>query len=382
MTNNSDPNIYPVIELKKSLKRTIIQLQKAIDILNQNSPEHLPNLTVVEDLVKSSNALVDYLQLKNADEKGSTNATTSQDNAIKINTNPTGEKIDNLERKKVKVSGKKQFSLLTIKPNLWLTIVLILSISFNIINLINNPFFLTKNTTIASNQEIIKDKSQEIEIGDNIFLEDKIENSQKQVKTAPEKPFDIGENIFQEEIDFSEIDKKQDIKNQNKIINDLQEDGLIADNSINSQKNNSNQEQKSTNLSLEEEQKQVTDIKEETEKSIDNNKDEERAEEFSLLELNPEKYILKNIEDQIDKITEKYGDNLIVQVKGNFSENTIAITLSDKWDSLSVNQQNNFANDIFNRVKSLDLYKFKLQNQEGKVLARNAVVGDRIIVLP
>lgn len=381
MTNNSDPNIYPVIELKKSLKRTIIQLQKAIDILNQNSPEHLPNLTVVEDLVKSSNALVDYLQLKNADEKGSTNETTSQDNAIKFDTNPTVEKLDNLERKKVKVSVKKQFSPLTIKPNFWLTIFLFISISFNIFNLINSPFFLKNNTTFA-NQEMIKDKSQEIEIGNNIFLKDKTENSQEQVKTAPEKPFEIGENIFQEEIDSSEIEEKQEKKEQNKSINHLQQDSLLGDNLINSQENNSNQEQKSTNVSLQEEQKQVTDFKEETEKSIDNNKDEERAEEFSLLELSPEKYILKNIENQIDKITKKYGDNLIIQVKANFSENNITITLSDKWYSLSANQQNNFANDIFNRVKSLDLYRFKLENQQGKVLARNAVVGDRIIILP
>lgn len=381
MTNNSDPNIYPVIELKKSLKRTIIQLQKAIDILNQNSPEHLPNLTVVEDLVKSSNALVDYLQLKNADEKGSTNETTSQDNAIKFDTNPTVEKLDNLERKKVKVSVKKQFSPLTIKPNFWLTIFLFISISFNIVNLINSPFFLKNNTTFA-NQEMIKDKSQEIEIGNNIFLKDKNENSKEQVKTAPEKPFEIGENIFQEEIDSSEIEEKKEKKEQNKSINHLQQDSLLGDNLINSQENNSNQEQKSTNVSLQEEPKQVTDFKEETEKSIDNNKDEERAEEFSLLKLSPEKYILKNIENQIDKITKKYGDNLIIQVKANFSENNITITLSDKWYSLSANQQNNFANDIFNRVKSLDLYKFKLENQQGKVLARNAVVGDRIIILP
>lgn len=381
--NNSEPNIYPVIELKKSLKRTIIQLQKAMDILNQNAPDDLPNLKVVEDLVKSSNALVDYLQLRSTEEKPSIKQEKSQDENRKINPSQTGEKSDKLEGKKVKVSPKKQFSLLTVKPNLWLIVVLIVSISFNIINLVNNPFLAKKNITIASNQEIIREKSEEIEIGNNIFLEDNIENNQDKSENPPvEKPYPMGENIFQEETQKSELEVKKNSHNDTDIY--LQEDILLSDNQTNSREKNQSEEQKLVDSILLENANQITDMIEETENENinNNNEDIEREDEFSLFALSPEKYILKNIENQINNITKKYGENLILQVKANFSENSIVITLSEKWYNLNDNQQNNFANDIFNQVKSLDLYKFKLENTEGKVLARNAVVGDGIIIIP
>lgn len=385
MTNNSEQNIYSVIELKKSLKRTIIQLQKAMDILNQNSPDDLPNLTVVEDLVKSSNALVDYLQLKKSEVKYSTDTVKSQEKKTKVNNAQTEE---NLETKKVKTSQSKNFSLFNLSQNLWLVIVLLISISFNIINLVNNSFLPTKNITIASNQEIVDEKPQEIEIGDNIFLNENIEQNTPSVE---EKPYTRGENIFEEETSAPELDtlkennSENDSQNTLNIANDLKEDVLLTENQTNSLENNQDESNNSLSLTLPKESEKLFEDKiekEDGDSKIKETGKNEIEEEFSLLALTPEQFIIKNIESQITNITKKYGENLIIKVKANFSENSIVITLSEKWYNLSINQQNNFANDVFNQVKSIDFYKFKLENTQGDLLARNAVVGDKLIIIP
>ncbi len=384
MTNNPDANIYSVIELKKSLKRTMIQLQKAMDILNRNSPDDLPNLTVVEDLVKSSNALVDYLQLKKVDEDFNTKIETNQDINPRIKPRQTVDKSEKLETKKVKVTTKKTFSFFNTKQNLWLIIVLVISISFNFLTLVNNSFFPIKNTSIAANQEIVDEKSQEINRGDNIFLEDNVQENKDQGETSllEEKPYPIGENIFQEETPSPELENDKRENKQNETNINLEEDILLSDNLTNSQANNQDEGDNSTDLTLSENVNKAIDTREEKE-NINNQKETNKEEkEFSLLELNPEKYIIKNVENQINNITKKYSENLIIKVKANFSDNIIVITLSEKWYNLNTNQQNNFANDIFKQVKSLDLYKFKLENIEGKVLARNAVVGDKLIIIP
>lgn len=375
MTDNSEKNIYSVIELKKSLKRTMIQLQKAIDILNQNSPDDLPNLTVVENLVKSSNALVDYLQLKNSSGEANINTVQSQE-----------EKTKTSEPKKVRTSNKKQKSFVKINQNFLLVLVLIISISFNIIALTNNSIFPKKNVSVASNvkdEEIISqtDNDENINIGENIFLEPQIEEKveQKNDKTEEQEAYQIGENIFQEEENNQELDTTVSEKNDNnneqnnnnlsepEIISSEDETDLIKENQIATPK--------SSNLNSTESQETS-----EPKQQIEENDQEDEG--ISLLTLNPEQYIIKNIENQIENITQKYGENLIVRVKANFSNNSLIITVGEKWYELSSNKQNNFAEEVFKQVKSLDFYKFKLENTEGKILARNAVVGEGIILIP
>jgi len=375
MTDNSEKNIYSVIELKKSLKRTMIQLQKAIDILNQNSPDDLPNLTVVENLVKSSNALVDYLQLKNSSDETNINIVQSQE-----------EKTETSEPKKVRTSNKKQKSFVKINQNFLLVLVLIISISFNIIALTNNSIFPKKNVSVASNvkdEEIISqtDNDENINIGDNIFLEPQIEEKveQKNDKTEGQEAYQIGENIFQEEENNQELDTTVSEKNDNnneqnnnnpsepEIISSEDETDLIKENQIDTPK--------SSNLNS-------TESQETSEPKQQIKENDQEDEEISLLTLNPEQYIIKNIENQIENITRKYGENLIVRVKANFSNNSLIITVGEKWYELSSNKQNNFAEEVFKQVKSLDFYKFKLENTEGKILARNAVVGEGIILIP
>lgn len=267
-----------------------------------------------------------------------------------------------------------------------LVLVLIISISFNIIALTNNSIFPKKNVSVASNvkdEEIISqtDNDENINIGDNIFLEPQIEEKveQKNDETEEQEAYQIGENIFQEEENNQELDTPVSEKNDNnneqnnnnpsepEIISSEDETDLIKENQIDTPK--------SSNLNSTESQETS-----EPKQQIEENDQEDEG--ISLLTLNPEQYIIKNIENQIENITQKYGENLIVRVKANFSNNSLIITVGEKWYELSSNKQNNFAEEVFKQVKSLDFYKFKLENTEGKILARNAVVGEGIILIP
>lgn len=322
MTNtpeNFNPKVS--IEVKKSLKRTIIQLQKSIEIINQQKIKDLPNLTIVDNLVESSNALVDYLQLKNFsnfDIKNSQQEDNFPENNIAFN-----------PREEVKNSSSVSKKINKIKPakiNLILVILLIISISVNVFL----GFLKPENVTnLAVNT--LEEKQEIIEQNQEIKIEEK----------------EVIKNI--------EIEKEEEIKEM-KTIDYIDDMTTSIEEYLKAQK-------QSLNPPPEE-------IK----------KEDINSEPEIKLPLTPEEYLLTNIKEQIDVITNKYGKKLIVKITANLNQNNLTIYISDDWYKLKEGEQDNLVNDILDRVKNLDFYKFNLLDINGNLLARNAVVGKEFII--
>lgn len=301
--NPKNENIYTVIELKKSLKRTIIQLEKAIKILSYKPPKDLPSLKVVDDLVKASNALVDYLQLKTEDLPQK----DSQPQPVVETSAATSVS---------KGKNRRDTSGLTVGTNLILVILLTVSLGFNIF-----AFFggVTQGKTAASQEEISlveKPIRQDENLSESIGQEELLELKNNEDNIASQQPVEEEENLAKSQQDYREEEIQEEV-----------------------------------------------------------------VEETDLANLSPEQFLLKNIEDKLKTITQKYGENMVIKILVDFRENSITIALTDDWQNLKANEKNKLARELFEKAKSLDLYKFSLRDSRGNVLARSAVVGDDVIII-
>lgn len=339
--NSDNNNNNSSIEIKKSLKRTIIQLEKAINIINQQSIRDLPNLTVVEKLLNSSNALIDYLQFRNSQVENQENLSQkvveNDDKLPEISNqrkNVNKNFKDNLYPKKAKKNSL----------NLILVIALIISLFSNLLIWWLKPNILINSSESRENNSQIESQTKETVIN-NLPIIDK-------------------ENIFTEE------NKTNNKTEENNLSNDFDSSEII----------NNNSEENIT--------KNVLENSEEITENNHNNSDdnvsniaENYVEEDLSLPLTPEQSLLKNIENQIADITNKYEKKLIIKIEANFSKNSLIITLNNDWYNLNNSQQNSLVKDIFDKVKSLNFYKFNIQDINGKLLARNAVVGSEFIII-
>lgn len=330
--NSDNINNNSSIEIKKTLKRTIIQLEKAINIINQQSIKDLPNLTIVEKLLNSSNALVDYLQFRNSPKEKEENLDDKKINNEEDFKEITIDKPTNKPRKKDKTQGN----------NFILIIVLIISLFSNVLiwwfkpnTVINVSENRENNSQIESNHNEIN--SQNIPI---------IDNTNILIKDNNEEDNNISNNINSLEI-INDKPKENIAENKDKVIDNKDK---VIDNNNTSTENISNE----------------------------NDSD---IEDYLSLPLTANQSLLQNIQTQIADITNKYEKKLIIKIDANFGNNSLIITLNQNWYSLSNSEQYNLVKDIFDQVKTLNFYKFNIQNINGELLARNAVVGNEFIII-
>ena len=99
------------------------------------------------------------------------------------------------------------------------------------------------------------------------------------------------------------------------------------------------------------------------------------------LPLTPEQSLIGAIQQEVKDLTIQYPDGLILAIAPNFLASQLTVTLSNDWYDLSPQRQDNFADTIWQRSHKLAFNKFKLLGPTGGLLARNPVVGDKVIVL-
>ncbi|MBL1211220.1 hypothetical protein [Geminocystis sp. GBBB08] len=339
-SQNSDKKNYnSAIEIKKTLKRTIIQLEKAINIINQQSIKDLPNLTVVENLLNSSNALVDYLQLRNSEIE-------NKENLVK-QTIINDEEYSEISNQKENITKKKQSKIARQKEkknslNFILVIALLISIFSNLLIWWLKPNIIINSIENSNNNSPIESK--------------KIE------KTVNNIPIIDNQNISAEEINRNNFE-------ENNLLNDSNSSEII-----------NNQPLDNISEKVAETEEEITQNQNKPDDNVSNIPENSLNESLSL-PLTPKESLLKNIENQISIITNKYEKKLIIKIEANFNQNILIITLSQDWYNLNNSQQNSLVKDIFNKVKSLNFYKFNIQDAQGKLLARNAVVGNEFIII-
>jgi hypothetical protein len=99
------------------------------------------------------------------------------------------------------------------------------------------------------------------------------------------------------------------------------------------------------------------------------------------LPLTPEQSLIGAIQQEVKDLTLQYPDGLILTIAPNFLASQLTVTLSNDWYDLSPQRQDNFADTIWQRSHKLAFSKFKLLGPTGGLLARDPVVGDKVVVL-
>lgn len=95
----------------------------------------------------------------------------------------------------------------------------------------------------------------------------------------------------------------------------------------------------------------------------------------------PEQTLIADVQTQVASISQAYGNSLIQSIDVNLPRNTLVLNVSESWYGLVPSQQDTLAQDIYNRVQSLQFNIVQILAPDGLLLAREPVVGSHMIIL-
>ncbi len=96
--------------------------------------------------------------------------------------------------------------------------------------------------------------------------------------------------------------------------------------------------------------------------------------------LTPEQTLLAAIENQVAEISDRYAAELIQSIRANFRSSNLTIKISNEWYNLKQSQQDKLAADILQRSKDLDFSHLEIIDSQGRLVARNPVIGSDMII--
>lgn len=99
------------------------------------------------------------------------------------------------------------------------------------------------------------------------------------------------------------------------------------------------------------------------------------------VELTPEQKLIASVQDQVFEVSDRYINGLVTMVLPNFQSGHLVVKVSPDWYRFNPEQQDRFANELWQRSQSLDFTKLNLTDPNGTLLARNPVVGSSMVIL-
>ncbi|ANV83772.1 hypothetical protein AWQ21_04885 [Picosynechococcus sp. PCC 7003] len=97
--------------------------------------------------------------------------------------------------------------------------------------------------------------------------------------------------------------------------------------------------------------------------------------------LTPEQRLIAAIQAQLDEVTQPYGDNIVRTIQADFETNTLRITVGDAWYLLREGLQDRLGMEVLDLAQLLDFKKMVVEDLAGNFVARNPVVGDRLVIV-
>lgn len=105
--------------------------------------------------------------------------------------------------------------------------------------------------------------------------------------------------------------------------------------------------------------------------------------------LTPEETLIAAIQNQVGEISLNLKDSnskngtfaeIIESIQANFLNSNLTIKINNDWYSLQKNQQDKLAVEILQRSQQLDFTHLEITDLQGKLIARNPVVGTEMII--
>ncbi len=96
--------------------------------------------------------------------------------------------------------------------------------------------------------------------------------------------------------------------------------------------------------------------------------------------LTPEQILIAAIENRVSSVTDTIEDGLVKSIQANFRNSSLVVTINNNWYSLKNSQQDKLAADMFLRAKELDFSRLEIFDSQDRLVARNPVVGNEMII--
>jgi hypothetical protein len=107
---------------------------------------------------------------------------------------------------------------------------------------------------------------------------------------------------------------------------------------------------------------------------------EPEPEPTPILRLTPEQTLIAAIENQVGEVSERFVPGLINSIRANFRSSNLTVIISDEWYNIERKQQDKLAAEMLQRSKELDFTHLEIIDSQGKLVARNPVVGTEMII--
>ena len=98
------------------------------------------------------------------------------------------------------------------------------------------------------------------------------------------------------------------------------------------------------------------------------------------LTFTPEQTLIAALQTKLTELTKNYA-KFVNSIEIDLPKSSLSVEVTDDWYELSQTRQNKLANDMLERSRQLDFSNLKLKDSTGKLVARNPVIGDKIIIL-
>lgn len=115
----------------------------------------------------------------------------------------------------------------------------------------------------------------------------------------------------------------------------------------------------------------------------------EELETTPPIPLTPEETLIAAIQNQVGEISLNLKDSssenrtfseIIESIQANFLNSDLTIKINNDWYSLEKNLQDKLAAEILQRSQELDFTHLEITDLQGKLIARNPVVGTEMII--
>ncbi len=99
------------------------------------------------------------------------------------------------------------------------------------------------------------------------------------------------------------------------------------------------------------------------------------------LNFTPEQTLIASLGTKVANLTKNYPTDLIESIQVDLPQDSLLVKVTDDWYELGESSQKKLANEMLKRSREFDFRKLELKDSLGTLVARNPVIGDRIIIL-
>ncbi|MBE9011471.1 hypothetical protein IQ250_14775 [Pseudanabaenaceae cyanobacterium LEGE 13415] len=98
-------------------------------------------------------------------------------------------------------------------------------------------------------------------------------------------------------------------------------------------------------------------------------------------ELTPEQKQLAAIQAQVTEVSDQFIGGLVTSVEPQVDRARLTVRVSEDWYRFSAEQQDRFADELWEKAQSIELPKLRITDAQGTLIARPAIVGETMVIL-